>query len=514
MNRLVVGVGVLLLLLGAGSASAWEVNGHVTCQASGHPVAGDTVRVTANDNSFTGMAVTDSSGFFQIQLPTTPNCFETDLVLAASCDTFVTPSGGGFDFCTTDSTFDFTQDFVISGCACATSAIPELNGHVFCQGTNQPLPNVSIQVTSTDGGTFNVTVVTDASGFFRVELPAPPGCFEADILLASCDTAVSPSGGGFDFCTTDSTLLFTQDFVVSGCSCTAPPPPTTGTCWLTGGGQCERGDELFSYGGNVNPGCSPTAGQGGQWTTTDMLTRLHFEGIAIEVVRCGNVEGITPGSRSPATPFNFIEFRGTGRVFGVHGNKAKFPSVFFFGRAEDRHEPGSHGQRDAQLKDRLYLNVFTNESDPAGSSIMLIDQDDDPATIDPIPVLHGNLQIHDSGCDTTAGSPAATTKKPGTGRMGPGSGAEASLAAPAPNPASTGVMLGYTLPAEASLSLSIYDVTGRLVRRLATGAYASGQYSVAWDLLDRNGEPVRNGVFFARLTVGGRTYTRVVSVAR
>ena len=59
-----------------------------------------------------------------------------------------------------------------------------------------------------------------------------------------------------------------------------------------------------SFGGNVNPSCSPEPGDGGQWNHVAHSLKLHFLGKTIRVVRCGNVVGIEPGSESPTTPFN------------------------------------------------------------------------------------------------------------------------------------------------------------------------------------------------------------------
>ncbi len=48
------------------------------------------------------------------------------------------------------------------------------------------------------------------------------------------------------------------------------------------------------------------------------------------------------------------------------------------------------------------------------------------------------------------------------------------------------------------VDLSIYDVTGRLVRRLVEGAYPQGYHTTAWDGQDRWGRRVAAGVYFLR----------------
>lgn len=55
-----------------------------------------------------------------------------------------------------------------------------------------------------------------------------------------------------------------------------------------------------------------------------------------------------------------------------------------------------------------------------------------------------------------------------------------------------------TMPAR----LDVYDASGRLVRRLASGTYATGLQSAAWDGNDVNGRPVGPGTYFMRMTAG------------
>ena len=400
-----------------------------------------------------------------------------------------------------------------------------IEGRVFCDGTGLPLGGVSIQVTSTDGGGFTGSAITDDTGYYFVGLPETPACFQASAVLGSGENTISPAGGTFAFCTTTTTFEFAQDWVISSPAC------SNEGCWLTGGGakfstitgtylgqsNTIKASKMFNWGGNVNPGCSPTAGQGGQWNTIDALQKLHFHGTAIQVVRCGNVDGIPPGSTSPATPFNFIEFQGTGNVKGIQGNKASYPLVYFFGRAEDRNEPGSNGQRDGAGKDRYFLNVYTDPTDPVGSSIMLVDMDGDPGTVDPLVITDGNMQIHVSSCTT----PALVQNGTGTARLqpiGPRPAAatqlpaKVSFAAPMPNPAAERSILRYALPRDAAVSLTVYDVAGRTVRQLERGVSVAGQHSVTWDLRGESGQPVSRGLYFLRLAVDGQVFTQSIAV--
>lgn len=395
-----------------------------------------------------------------------------------------------------------------------------VSGTVHCDGTGLPLGGVTVQAVSTDGKGFTGSATTDDDGNYFIPLPDDVlGCYEIAPLLGPGESVVAPASGHLDFCPVVGASEAVQDFVVSSPAC------SNLGCWLTGGGakfsnitntdlgvsQKAKNTKEFNWGGNVNPGCSPTAGQGGQWNTLDNGQKLHFQGFAIQVIRCGNVDGIPPGSTSPVTPFNFIEFQGTGRVKGFSGNKADYPLVYFFGRAEDRNEPGSNGQRDGAGKDRYFLNVYTEQGNPTGSSIMLVDVDGDPSTVDPLTITDGNMQIHISSCTTPVLASALRPVREET-RTTTSLPAEVSFAAPRPNPAGENAVLSYTLPHDASVSLAVYDVAGRVVRQLQDGTSYAGWHSVTWNLRAQDGSRVSRGMYFARLKVGDRVFSRQIVV--
>jgi len=281
------------------------------------------------------------------------------------------------------------------------------------------------------------------------------------------------------------------------------PPPPEGHCWLTGGGEffTDKSVRWFSYGGNVNPGCSPTAGDGGNWNTVDHVNDLHFQGKHIEVIRCGNVEGIPPGSTSPVTPFNFIEFKGTGTLKGVKGNKTNYDLVYFWAHYEDRGEPGTN--------DRIFLNVYTDPNDPAGSSKLVIDGDNNAATMDPVTVENGNLQLHDSGCDKYY--PAVQTRLE-LGRPSVDIPTELSLSA-RPNPSlGSSMSISFAVPRSTNVAVHVFDVAGRQVRELAAGWASAGTHTLQWDLRNSAGQRVSKGVYFVRMKVDNVVQSRTISV--
>ena len=82
-----------------------------------------------------------------------------------------------------------------------------------------------------------------------------------------------------------------------------------------------------------------------------------------------------------------------------------------------------------------------------------------------------------------------------------------------PNPFNPETWIPYRLAAPAEVVLTIYDMNGQIVRRLAVGPQAAGVYqsrsrAVYWDGRNQFGESVASGLYFYTLTAGDFTATR------
>jgi len=82
------------------------------------------------------------------------------------------------------------------------------------------------------------------------------------------------------------------------------------------------------------------------------------------------------------------------------------------------------------------------------------------------------------------------------------------LAQNVPNPFNPETVIQYGLPREGDVDLTIFNVRGQRVRRLAEGRMPAGFHSVTWDGRDGNGQTVAAGVYFCRLRVGEVAETR------
>jgi hypothetical protein len=81
------------------------------------------------------------------------------------------------------------------------------------------------------------------------------------------------------------------------------------------------------------------------------------------------------------------------------------------------------------------------------------------------------------------------------------------LLAVSPNPTRGAVRFDVRLPASTPVSLRIYDLGGRLVRRVHDGVLGRGIHTVSWDGVREGRNPTPAGVYFYELRVGDRRET-------
>ena len=96
---------------------------------------------------------------------------------------------------------------------------------------------------------------------------------------------------------------------------------------------------------------------------------------------------------------------------------------------------------------------------------------------------------------------------------------EASLLPNYPNPFNPETWIPYQLSEPAEVSLAIYAVDGKLVRRLSLGHQPAGMYqdkdrSAYWDGRNAVGEPAASGIYFYTITAGDFTATRKMLIRK
>lgn len=86
-----------------------------------------------------------------------------------------------------------------------------------------------------------------------------------------------------------------------------------------------------------------------------------------------------------------------------------------------------------------------------------------------------------------------------------------------PNPFNPATTIRYALPARlegAPCLISVFDLTGRLIRNLVAGSSRPGARSIEWDGRDGNGEPLSSGLYLCRLTAGHETLMKTLSLIK
>jgi hypothetical protein len=83
-----------------------------------------------------------------------------------------------------------------------------------------------------------------------------------------------------------------------------------------------------------------------------------------------------------------------------------------------------------------------------------------------------------------------------------------------PNPFNPVTEIRYYLPEAVDVRLEVYDISGRLIERLADGQQTKGWQSVRWEGTDAAGRPVASGVYFYRLRAGKEVVSKKMILLR
>lgn len=92
--------------------------------------------------------------------------------------------------------------------------------------------------------------------------------------------------------------------------------------------------------------------------------------------------------------------------------------------------------------------------------------------------------------------------------------AVAQLLGNVPNPFNPATEVRFILPADQTVRLAVYDVSGRLVKTLVDEMRPAGDNAARWDGTDRSNRAVASGTYFARLTGPGLSQVRAMALVR
>ena len=83
-----------------------------------------------------------------------------------------------------------------------------------------------------------------------------------------------------------------------------------------------------------------------------------------------------------------------------------------------------------------------------------------------------------------------------------------------PNPFNPTTIIGYRLPVNGDLELTIYDQLGRQIRKLVNRAQPAGLHQIEWNGLDDYGDAVSSGIYLYQLKSGGSIESRKMVLIR
>jgi hypothetical protein len=89
-----------------------------------------------------------------------------------------------------------------------------------------------------------------------------------------------------------------------------------------------------------------------------------------------------------------------------------------------------------------------------------------------------------------------------------------SVSTPNPNPFTRSTAFCLSSGREASVNVSVYDLSGRRIKTLFNSKRFKGKKTISWNGLDENGCRIGEGVYFIRNQVGGSETTKKVVLVR
>lgn len=83
-----------------------------------------------------------------------------------------------------------------------------------------------------------------------------------------------------------------------------------------------------------------------------------------------------------------------------------------------------------------------------------------------------------------------------------------------PNPFNSSTIIAYRMPTRERITLAVYDVAGRELRRLVNSTQSEGEHFVVWDGKDDEDTLVPSGIYFYRIEAGSFYETRKLVLLR
>ena len=72
----------------------------------------------------------------------------------------------------------------------------------------------------------------------------------------------------------------------------------------------------------------------------------------------------------------------------------------------------------------------------------------------------------------------------------------------------------FSLEKESLVQITIYDLKGKLVRKLYSGSRNAGFHTIAWNGLNNDNQGVASGVYYVRMNSSEGTHTRKITLMK
>ena len=83
-----------------------------------------------------------------------------------------------------------------------------------------------------------------------------------------------------------------------------------------------------------------------------------------------------------------------------------------------------------------------------------------------------------------------------------------------PNPFNPRLSVAFSLQREEAVTVAVYSLDGRLVKRLANGSFAAGEHAFAWDGRDDRGRGQASGTYLVQMQAGATRVSEKVALVR
>lgn len=83
-----------------------------------------------------------------------------------------------------------------------------------------------------------------------------------------------------------------------------------------------------------------------------------------------------------------------------------------------------------------------------------------------------------------------------------------------PNPFNPGTAIRFALPKSSHVEITIYNMLGKVIRRLVSKEYSAGEHTMKWDGRDQGGNFVSSGAYLYQINAGNFTQVKKMSLLR